>query len=298
MRALALVLAFAMASCDRGGEEDEDPSCALDTPGSPWLAFASLRTGDYEIWRARADGTCMAQVTHSEGADLFPTWSGSTVVFASERGGAQRLWAHDLDTGDEAQLDTGALVATSPAFSPDRVWLAFEGRAAGATSSNVYVMPAAGGSAVAVENLPAGGAGPAWSPDGATVYFVSLRGGAYDVWAAPAAGGAAVQVTSGSRIVGKPAVAADGASILYARTMSGASTTEIVRRDLATGNVSVLSSLDDSEPAVSADGASFALRSFRAGHADVVIHPLDGSGATFLTSDVPSDGSPSFARLP
>jgi TolB protein len=295
MRALALVLAAAMASCGGGG--DEDP-CALDTPGAPWLAFASSRTGDYEIWRARADGTCMAQVTHSEGADLFPTWSGSTVVFASERGGVQRLWAHDLGSGDEAQLDTGPLAATSPAFSPDGAWLAFEGRETGATVSNVYVMPAAGGSAVALESVPAGGAGPAWSPDGATVYFVSLRGGVYDVWKVPAAGGAAVQETSGSGIVGKPTVAADGAFILYARTVSGASTTQIVRRDLATPAESVVSSLDDSEPAVSGDGVTLALRSFRAGHADVVIQALDGSGATFLTSDVPSDGSPSFARFP
>jgi TolB protein len=299
MRALALALAVALAACveDHRAPDVPDP-CAIDTPGAAWLAFASRRTDDYEIWRARADGSCTAQVTHAMGPDLFPTWSGSTVVFASERDGVQRLWSHDLATGDEAQLDSGALAATAPAFSPGGTRLAFEGRTDGATLADVYVMPAAGGPAETLEDVPGGGAGPAWAPDGETVYFVSQRSGSYDVWAVPAGGGAALRVTTRSRIVGKPAVTADGGSILYARTMAGASTTEVVRQDLSTGAVSVVSSLDDSEPAVSTDGERVALRSFRAGHADVVIEALDGSGATFLTSDAPSDGTPTFAPLP
>lgn len=295
---LAIAVGLTFTACDREHRPPAPDPCALGAPGAPWIAFASSRTGDYDVWRMRADGTCTAQVTRTAGPDLSPTWSGRTVVFASERGGVQRLWAHDLETGEEAQRDTADLTATAPAFSPDGAWLAFEGRAAGATTANVYVMPAAGEGPAALEDVPAGGAGPAWAPDGLTVYFVSQRGGAYDVWAIPANGGAAVQVTSRSRIVGKPAVAADGGSLLYARTVAGASTTELVRHELATGTVSVISSLDDSEPALSADGQRLALRSFRAGHADVVVAAIDGSGATLLTSDVPSDGAPAFARFP
>ncbi len=296
---IALALGLALTACDRAPHpEDEPDRCAREVPGAPWLAFASTRTGDYEIWRMRADGSCAAQVTRAAGADLFPTWSGTTLVFTSHRDGVQRLWAHDLETGEEVPLATGELAATSPAFSPDGARLAFEGRAPGATAANVYVLPAAGGSPVALEEVPAGGAGPAWAPDGRTVYFVSQRGGAYDVWAVPAEGGAAVPITSRSRIVGKPAVAADGGSLLYARTVTGASTTELVRHDLSTGAATVLSRQDDSEPAVSEDGARVALRSFRAGRADLVVQALDGSGASFLTSDVASDGAPAFARWP
>ncbi len=305
MRAPLAVLAAALAACGggSGGHQGDVPPppdpCALDTPGAAWLAFASHRTGDYEIWMARADGTCPAQVTHEPAADLFPTWAGGRIVFESERGGVQGLWAHDLATGAETPIDTGDLAsATSPAFSPDGTRLAFEGRAAGATTSDVYVLAAAGGAPSALEAVPAGGGGPAWASDGQTVYFVSVRTGSYDVWAVPAGGGDAVRVTTGSGIVGKPAVSADGASIVYARSIAGASGTEVVRQDLVTGSIAVVSSLDDSEPALSADGRLIAVRSFRAGHADVIVEAPDGSGAVFVTSDAPSDGAPAFAHMP
>ncbi len=305
MRAPLAVLAAALAACGggSGGHQGDVPPpsdpCALDTPGAAWLAFASHRTGDSEIWMARADGTCPAQVTHQPAPDLFPTWSGTRIVFESERGGVQGLWAHDLATGAETPVETGELAsATSPAFSPDGTRLAFEGRAAGASTSDVYVVPASGGPASTLEAVPAGGGGPAWAPDGQTVYFVSLRTGSYEVWAVPAAGGDAVRVTTASRIVGKPGVTADGASIVYARTIAGSSSTEVVRQELATGTVSIVSSLDDSEPALSPDGRRVAVRSFRTGHPDLLVEELDGSGAIPVTADVASDGAPTFAVMP
>jgi len=293
--AIALAIAL-LSACGASHHAPPQDACALSAAGAPWLAFTSRRTGDYEIWRARADGSCQAQVTHDPAADLLPTWAGESVAFASERGGALRIWTHDLTTGAEAPLATGDLAsATAPAYSPDGRRIAFEGRATGATTSDLYLVPAGGGTPVALAPHPADDAGPAWAPDGQTVYFVSARSGQYDVWSVPAAGGAAVQVTTGSRIVGKPAVAADGASILYARTVASGTATEVVGLELGSGLVALLSSQDDSEPAVSPDGARVALRSFRADHADVVVQALDGSAAVFLTDDVASDGSPAFA---
>lgn len=290
-----IVLAAALLALS--GCASTPPPCELSTPGAPWLAFASLRTGRHAIWRARADGTCLEQVTRSTGTDLYPSWTGRTVAFASDRSGALRLWTHDLATGAEAMRDTGTLdAATAPAFSPDGAAIAFEGRAAGSLTSDVYVVPAAGGAIVPLAADPADDAGPAWAPDGLTVYFVSTRSGAYEVWSVPAAGGTAVQVTTGSRIVGKPAVAVDGASIFYARTVAGGSATEVVRQDLAGGAIAVVSSQDDSEPALGPSGRHLALRSFRGGSADIVVAALDGTGPLFVTSDVASDGAPAFAR--
>src|SRR5512144_2419950 len=131
MRSTSLALAAVAVACGGSSAPAPDP-CAIGSDGAAWLAFASRRTGDYEIWRARADGTCLAQVTHDPAADLFPTWSGGAIAFASERGGVRRLWAHAVATGAEAAIDTGALAAaTAPAFSPDGATVAFEGRAAG-----------------------------------------------------------------------------------------------------------------------------------------------------------------------
>jgi TolB protein len=306
MRLPALLLGAAILACvpaDRNPPPPPPPPpydpCALDAAGAAWLAFASLRTGNYEIWAARTDGTCLRQVTHDPAPDLAPTWDGTRVAYASERGGALRVWVTDLASGTEAPLDTGALgSATAPTFSPDGTLLAFEGRTTAAGRGEVYVVPATGGAPVPLEAQPGGGAGPAWAPDGQTVYFVSTRSGAYDVWAVPASGGDAVQVTVRSRIVGKPAVSPDGGALFYARTVAGSSDTEIVRHDLATGSVEAVSTQGDSEPAISWDGTRLALRSFRAGHADVVVQALDDTPAVFVTNDEPSDGAPAFAHMP
>jgi TolB protein len=299
-RAALAIAALTVTACGGGPDPPPPDACALGADGAPWLAFASRRTGDYEIWRTRADGTCLARVTDDPAADLFPTWSGSTVAFASERGGKLHLRAFDLAAGTDVAIDTGDLLAaTTPAFSPDGAWIAFEGRAASAAAADVLVVPASGGAPVALAPDAASDGGPAWSPDGLTIYFVSTRSGRHEVWKVSPAGGEATQVTTGSRIIGKPAVTVDGTALLFARTISGSTLTEVVRLDLSSGQVvAVVSSLDDSEPAVSPDGTHLALRSFRDGHADIVVAALDGSGAVLLTSDGASDGVPAFALAP
>jgi TolB protein len=236
-------------------------------------------------------------VTDHPGTDLDPTWSRGAIAFASDRGGALGLWRHDLATGTDAEIATSGLAsATQPAFSPDGAVLAFEGRV-GSGGAHVYVVPATGGSPVALTTDPADDAGPAWSPDGRTVYFVSTRSGTHEIWSVPAAGGDPEQVTTRSGIIGKPAATPDGAGLLYARSAASGGT-EVIRRDLATGRLDVVTSADDSEPALAPAGDRVAVRSYRAGHADVVVVPLDGSPAVALTDDDASDGAPAFAPAP
>jgi dipeptidyl aminopeptidase/acylaminoacyl peptidase len=43
---------------------------------------------------------------------------------------------------------------------------------------------------------PADDASPAWSPDGTTLAFSSIRSGNLDIWTIPAAGGTATQITT------------------------------------------------------------------------------------------------------
>jgi TolB protein len=137
---------------------------------------------------------------------------------------------------------------------------------------------------------------PAWSPDGGTVYFVSTRTGAYEIFAVAASGGPATQITTGSRIIGRPAATPDGAALLFARRVSGGTATEVVRLDLGTGAATVVTSQDDSEPAISPDGSRIALRSFRSGDADLVVLDAAGGGhPVAITSDPASDGAPAFA---
>ena len=59
---------------------------------------------------------------------------------------------------------------------------------------------------------------PMWAPDGGTVYYMSDRSGAENLWARPAAGGAARQLTTftDGRLLW-PAIAHDGSAIVFER---------------------------------------------------------------------------------
>ncbi len=269
-KALALFV-LAVAACDSPPPAAEAPDagydpCAFTVPGAPWVAFSSARTGSYQLFAVRADGTCLRQLTYHASQNLFPSWSRSgKVAFASDRSGTLGIWLHDLATGADAPLALGGLYATSPAVSRDGASLAFAGHVAGTTSTDVYVASSQGGDPVKLTGDSGDNAGPAWSPDGKTIYFVSTRTGAYEVFSVPASGGAATQVTTGSRIVGKPSVAPDGSSLAYARTISGSSATEVVTYDLVAGTTHVVTSQEDSEPAFDPSGTRLAVRSFRSG---------------------------------
>lgn len=296
---LAATLPALLTAC---GGTQADP-CALSSAGAPWLAFASRRAGNYDLFLARDDGSCLRPVTSDAGNDLAPTWSPDRkLAFSSDRGGGLRVWVHDLVAGTEAPLEVGMLASTAPAWSPDGASIAFEGRVHGQTTSDLYLVPAAGGVAVNLTNDAHLNSGADWSPDGKTLYFVSTRTGRYEVHAlkpadcVPGETCAAPALTSRSRIVGKPIASRDGLSIVYARTVAGSSDTEVVVQALASGEVRVVSGPGDSEPALDPTGARLALRSYRYGNPELVLVDLaTGAELRRLTDDPASDGTPAYA---
>jgi Tol biopolymer transport system component len=95
-------------------------------------------------------------------------------------------------------LQDAKVTDTDPAPSPDGKWIAFQSNRSG--SSQIWVMPAAGGTPRKVTSEPdsVSAAGrrmatrvmtPTWSPDSKTILFVSTRSGPYNIYAIPFAGG-------------------------------------------------------------------------------------------------------------
>lgn len=297
MRALlaggALACLAVAAGCP--GDHPQDP-CDPAAAGAPWLALGSAEAGSWDVQVIRADGSCRRAVASGPSFDLGPAWGpAGQLAFDSDRAPGLGIWVHDLRTGTTRRLDTGALLATSPAFSPDGAAIAFEGRTSGSAPGAVYAVPAAGGAPVLLtpEASPHGNGGPAYSPDGQTVYFVSNRTGPYEVHAVPAAGGEAVQVTAGSRIIGKAAVSPDGARLAFAR-LAGSST-EVVLLDLASGDVAPLGVAGASEPAWDPRGGRLAVRVVHGSSSRIALVPLDGASPHDLTPGPGPDGAPAFA---
>jgi dipeptidyl aminopeptidase/acylaminoacyl peptidase len=70
-------------------------------------------------------------------------------------------------------------------FSPDGRWIVFEAFKASSLESRLYVTLASGGPRAQLTDGKHWADKPRWSPDGRTIYFVSRRGGVFNVWGMP-----------------------------------------------------------------------------------------------------------------
>ncbi len=282
-----------------------DP-CFLRTSGAQWLAFSSRRTGTYQVWIVRDDRTCLRQVTHATSDALFATWSpAGTIAFMSAQGGRLQVYLHDVDTGDERLLDVGALTATAPVFSPDGRLVAFEGYEPGVSAvSDVYVVPVEGGTPVRVTTGQKYSAGPAWSPDGTTLYFVSNRlvdgvNAGYNAWSVPAAGGVETMIPGTRGILGRPAVTPDGAGLAFTLSAPGAAFTQVVVETLSTGAIRTVTAEKDGEPAFGRSPDRVVVTSQRDGGADLYLLDLASGAVVRRLTDAPGvDGLAAYGPFP
>jgi Tol biopolymer transport system component len=100
------------------------------------------------------------------------------------------VWVLPLAAAPHAQAVARKIISDpaydlwQPHFSPDGGWMVFEAVAnlPKAAESTLYVMPATGGSWIRITDGKHWDDKPRWSPDGKTIYFVSGRGGFFNVW--------------------------------------------------------------------------------------------------------------------
>jgi len=101
----------------------------------------------------------------SSGYYRYPTIQANTIVFNSE----DDLWAVAASGGIPRRLTANLGQATRPSLSPDGKWLAFVGREEG--TSEIYIMPSAGGLARRLTFLGGSGCTTAgWSPEGEILF--------------------------------------------------------------------------------------------------------------------------------
>jgi Tol biopolymer transport system component len=164
-------------------DADNEPSFS---PDGSQIAFHSDRDGG-GIFVMGATGESVRRVS-----DLGhnPAWSpdGRQLAVSTEeivdpmaRQGTAELWIIDVATGETKRLYAGD--AVQPAWSPDGRRIAFWRVDGNSGQRDLATIDAGGQSDPApVTNDAAVDWSPVWSPDGASLFFVSDRGGTMNVW--------------------------------------------------------------------------------------------------------------------
>lgn len=199
------------------------------SPDGQWISFGSLRTGNDDIWKRRADGTGEAiQLTFEPSNEVYAVWSpdGSRLAFTSTKDGTGNVWTMPADGGEmtrvTADSDSVALAAAGGSivsWSPDGEWIAFESVRGG--SFDVVAISIAEGRHRLIAGGPDNEYSPSWSPDGQLIAFTSNRSGNSDIWVVPASGGRPLQVTTSPAADAAPSWSPDGRWIAFQSTRSG-----------------------------------------------------------------------------
>ncbi|MFQ5856737.1 MAG: cellulase family glycosylhydrolase [Anaerolineae bacterium] len=166
------------------------------SPDGKWIVFEASRPGQSEdgrvseIWKVRADGTDLTQLTSTcsplEGGvrggcydDRQPNWSpaGDRILFQRRTlpAGQWDIYTMTPDGSNVRNVtDDSTADDTDASWSPDGRFIVYSSDHSGLPMPNIFAIPAAGGQPVRVtqSDTTADGA-PSWSPDGQWIAFES-----------------------------------------------------------------------------------------------------------------------------
>ena len=173
------------------------------SPDGGWLVFSRNGGGDAELWKIRADGSDLTQLTNNAADDWEPSWSpgGTRIAFTREgAGGTTSIMTLASGGGGELAVTPAGGFDQAADWSPDGKRIAFNRFLPGDGNRIFTIAP----NGAALTQRTFGGPNdvhPSWSPDGTRIAFA--RGGDQDdglpfhIHTVTLAGGRTAQVTSG-----------------------------------------------------------------------------------------------------
>jgi TolB protein len=214
------------------------------SPGGSRLLFQSDRTGDWEIYTMKPDGTDLVRLTNSPGADATPIWSpdGKRIVFASERdAGDSEIYVMNADGSGVRRLTRTPGDDSHPHWSQDGARIVFNSARATPDLSadwskqhiEIFTMAADGSDVRQITRFETVSTYPQFSPDGRKIAFrrvtdepgmqwdLTLGARNSEVFVMNADGSSPVNVSKSAAYDGWPAWSPDGATIVFSSNRAG-----------------------------------------------------------------------------
>lgn len=204
------------------------------SPDAGWIAFASNRDENWEIYVATTDGEFQQRVTNNTRAiDYDPVWSptGERIVFESSRDGNWELYSVDVATGAQTRLTDHPANDLNAFWSPDGTKLVFESDRDGLWQ--IYELDLATLDVTLLSDGTANDQDPAYSMNGDRVAFRSDRNGATGVYVMNADGSDVLLVSDPAGQATLPVWSPDDTLLAYQSDLNG--TLDIYVYEFASG---------------------------------------------------------------
>ena len=149
--------------------EEMDPAVS---PDGNSIAFVSNRSGHWNLWTGKPDGTGLRELPAESLLPFHPAWSldSREIAFESEASGRSEIWLISAAGELPWRLVSMPGGAEVPSWSRDGKWVFFYTNAEG--SREIWEVPAAGGTPVQLTH--GGSYDPFESPDGQYLYYGSV----------------------------------------------------------------------------------------------------------------------------
>jgi hypothetical protein len=265
-------------------------------PNAP-LVFQSDKTGLYELYRIKPDGTDQKQLTNT-GGNFDPAWSpdGTEIAFESirDRHNGTEIYVMNADGSQIVRLTNNSTIDRTPKWSPDGKSIVFASNRTGAYQ--VYTM-AADGTGVAQLTSGSENSDPAWSPDGKKIAFETSRDGDPEIYVMNADGSQETRVTKNTFGDFNPIWSPNGKQILFESDRDGNEEVYVMNADGSNSIRLTRNPARDSNPVWSPDARRIAFSSNRDGDVNIYIANVEnaeGAPPKRLTSGHKNDLSPSW----
>ncbi len=156
------------------------------------IAFSSKRFGNYDLFTMNANGADVKRITFRSSDDILNDWRNGKLVFTTRRDFGQVEWTYELYAVSEkggmpARIPDA--VGDMPALSPDGKYLAYVSGACriereayrGPANRDIWIYDIENGFYHRITKFDGNDFMPRWK-DVETLYFVSSRGGKYNIF--------------------------------------------------------------------------------------------------------------------
>lgn len=252
------------------------------------IAYVSKNGARHSLWVADADGEGAQAALTSNEPIISPAWSpsGAQLAYVSFEARKPVIYVHDIANGHRRPVATWRGSNSAPAWAPDASRMLATLTLSG--NSQVYeISPNGGGNPRRLTQTGGIDTEAVFTPDGASIYFVSDRGGSPQIYRMPARGGSAERVTFNGNYNISPAISPDGRWLAYIARLGGAFKLQVM--ELSSGNIaSVTDTSDDERPTFAPNSRLIMYASKIGGREALLTTTLDGQIKTRLSS-VPGD---------